>query len=193
MYNINSEEFEIEEFIERLLAMLAEKKYGDIRSITREMPPQDLAEIIDATPKESRLVLFRLLGKELAAETFVEMPPSLQRELTMDFKDSELSGLLSEMYLDDMVDLIEEMPAVVVKRILRQAKPEDRELVNQLLKYPKSSAGSVMTVEYVRLRPALQAGGHRFDPVHLHQTLVRELKVVKGKRNTYQVLMKMGS
>ena len=152
MYNINSEEFEIDEFIERLVAMLAEKKYGDIRSITREMPPQDLAEIIDATPKESRLVLFRLLGKELAAETFVEMPPSLQRELTMDFKDSELSGLLSEMYLDDMVDLIEEMPAVVVKRILRQAKPEDRELVNQLLKYPKSSAGSVMTVEYVRLR-----------------------------------------
>ena len=155
MYNINSEEFEIEEFIERLLAMLGEKKYGDIRGITRELPPQDLAEIIDATPKESRLVLFRLLGKELAAETFVEMPPALQRELTMDFKDSELSGLLSEMYLDDMADLIEEMPAVVVKRILRQAKPEDRELVNQLLKYPKSSAGSVMTVEYVRLRETM--------------------------------------
>ena len=142
----------MEEFIERIVAMLGEKKYADIRGIMRELPPQDLAEIIDASPKESRLVLFRLLGKELAAETFVEMSPTLQYELTMGFKDNELSGILSEMYLDDMVDLIEEMPAVVVKRILRQAKPEDREVVNQLLKYPKSSAGSVMTVEYVRLR-----------------------------------------
>ena len=142
----------MEEFIERIVTMLGEKKYADIRGIMRELPPQDLAEIIDASPKESRLVLFRLLGKELAAETFVEMSPTLQYELTMGFKDNELSGILSEMYLDDMVDLIEEMPAVVVKRILRQAKPEDREVVNQLLKYPKSSAGSVMTVEYVRLR-----------------------------------------
>ena len=142
----------MDEFVEHLLSLLGEKKYSEIRNITGEIPPQDLAEIVEAVPKEQRLVLFRLLGKALAAETFVEMPATLQRELTMDFKDSELSGLLSEMYLDDMVDIIEEMPAVVVKRILRQAKPEDRELINQLLKYPKSSAGSVMTVEYVRLR-----------------------------------------
>ena len=152
MYNIHSEDFDMDEFVEHLLSLLGEKKYGEIRNITGEIPPQDLAEIVEAVPKEQRLVLFRLLGKALAAETFVEMPAALQRELTMDFKDSELSGLLSEMYLDDMVDIIEEMPAVVVKRILRQAKPEDRELINQLLKYPKSSAGSVMTVEYVRLR-----------------------------------------
>ncbi len=158
MYNVNSEEFDMDELVKHLLSLLGEKKYGDIRKTIVEIPPQDLAELIELLPKEVRLVLFRLLGKELAAETFVEMSAALQRELTMDFKDSELSGLLSEMYLDDMVDIIEEMPAVVVKRILRQAKPEDRALVNQLLKYPKSSAGSVMTVEYVRLRENMTAG-----------------------------------
>lgn len=158
MYNVNSEEFDMDELVKHLLLLLGEKKYGDIRKTIVEIPPQDLAELIELLPKEVRLVLFRLLGKELAAETFVEMSAALQRELTMDFKDSELSGLLSEMYLDDMVDIIEEMPAVVVKRILRQAKPEDRALVNQLLKYPKSSAGSVMTVEYVRLRENMTAG-----------------------------------
>lgn len=152
MYNINSEEFDIDDVVKHLLTLLSEKKYSEIRSIAAELPPPDLAEIIEAAPKESRLILFRFLSKELAAETFVEMSPALQRELTVDFKDSELSGLLSEMYLDDMVDMIEEMPAVVVKRILRQTRPEDRALVNQLLKYPKSSAGSVMTVEYVRFR-----------------------------------------
>lgn len=158
MYNVNSEEFDMDELVKHLLSLLGEKKYGDIRKTIVEIPPQDLAELIELLPKEVRLVLFRLLGKELAAETFVEMSAALQRELTMDFKDSELSGLLSEMYLDDMVDIIEEMPAVVVKRILRQAKPEDRALINQLLKYPKSSAGSVMTVEYVRLRENMTAG-----------------------------------
>jgi magnesium transporter len=152
MYNINSVEFDVDELVKHLLTLLGEKKYSEIRAIAAELPPPDLAEIIEAAPKESHLILFRFLSKELAAETFVEMSPALQCELTMDFKDSELSGLLSEMYLDDMVDMIEEMPAVVVKRILRQTRPEDRELVNQLLKYPKSSAGSVMTVEYVRFR-----------------------------------------
>lgn len=155
MYNINSEEFDMDELVEKLLNMLKERRYNELKALAAEFPPQDLAEIIEASPKESRLILFRLLGKELAAETFVEMSPALQCELTMDFKDSELSGLLSEMYLDDMADMIEEMPAVVVKRILRQARPEDRELVNQLLKYPKSSAGSVMTVEYVRFRESM--------------------------------------
>ena len=152
MYTINSVEFDTDELVKHLLTLLGEKKYSEIRAIAAELPPPDLAEIIEAAPKESHLILFRFLSKELAAETFVEMSPALQRELTMDFKDSELSGILSEMYLDDMVDMIEEMPALVVKRILRQTRPEDRELVNQLLKYPKSSAGSVMTVEYVRFR-----------------------------------------
>ena len=142
----------MDEFVERILNMFKERKYNELRALSDEFPPQDLAEIIEAAPKVARLALFRLLGKELAAETFVEMSPSLQLELTEGFKDSELSLILSEMYLDDVVDMVEEMPAVVVKRILRQARPEDREAVNQLLKYPKSSAGSVMTVEYVRFR-----------------------------------------
>ena len=152
MFDINSEEFDIDEVVKHLLSLISEKRYSEIREIAAELPPPDLAEIIEAAPKDARLILFRFLSKEIAAETFVEMSPSLQRELTLDFKDSELSGLLSEMYLDDMADMIEEMPAVVVKRILRQTSPEDRAAVNQLLKYPKSSAGSVMTVEYVRFR-----------------------------------------
>ena len=100
-------------------------------------------------------MLFRLLPKEQAAETFVEMDPEAQELLIQGFSDSELKEVVDELYLDDAVDLVEEMPANVVRRILTQADPETRKSINELLRYPENSAGSMMTTEYVTLRPSM--------------------------------------
>ena len=126
------------------------KLFSEVRTITEAMPPQDLAELFDSVPKEYHTRLFRLLSKEKAAETFVEMDADINESLINSFTDHELSEILNELYLDDTVDIIEEMPANVVKRILRASSIEDRSTINLLLRYPKDSAGTVMTTEYVR-------------------------------------------
>ena len=133
-----------------LLSLLDEKKYSAIKEITREIPAPDLAEIFEGIPEGRRAIMFRLLDKELAAETFVEMDPDLQYSLIERFNDRELSDVLDELYIDDTVDIIEEMPANVVKRILKNSTGENRVAINNILRYPKDSAGTVMTTEYVR-------------------------------------------
>ncbi len=148
----------LEEFsgvVKTLLALLESKKYASIKDIFTTMQPADIAAIFDELEQESLPVLFRLLPKEPAAETFVEMDESTQELLIRSFSDSELKEVLDEMYVDDAVDLVEEMPANVVKRILRQADPETRKSINEILKYPEDSAGSIMTTEYVSLRPKM--------------------------------------
>ena len=96
-------------------------------------------------PEEKLPLLFRLLPKELAAETFVEMEPEAQELLIRGFSDHELKEVVDELYVDDAVDIVEEMPANVGKRILRQADPEMRKMINEILKYPDDCAGSIMT------------------------------------------------
>lgn len=135
-----------------LEALLAEKKYQTIRDILVTMNPADIAGVFDGLA-ESLPLLFRLLPKELAAETFVEMEPDAQELLIRGFSDSELREVLDELYVDDAVDIVEEMPANVVKRILSQADPQMRREINEILRYPENSAGSIMTTEYVSLRP----------------------------------------
>lgn len=130
--------------------LLENKKYQEIKMRAENIPAPDLAEFFDELPASSHLILFRLLSKEHAAETFVEMDSDNRRSLIELFTDKELSDVLSELYIDDTVDLVEEMPALVVKRILRNSNKEDREQINKILNFPKSSAGSVMTTEYVR-------------------------------------------
>ena len=138
-----------------LEALLVEKKYSTIRDILSTMNPADIASVFDAL-EESRLpLLFRLLPKELAAETFVEMEPDAQELLIRGFSDSELREVLDELYVDDAVDIVEEMPANVVRRILSQADPDMRKDINEILRYPENSAGSIMTTEYVSLRPGM--------------------------------------
>ena len=145
------ERFEIVE--KAIEAMLEEKKYATLRDILVTMNPADIAAVF-ASLDETRLpVLFRLLPKELAAETFVEMEPEAQELLIRTFSDNELKEVVDELYVDDAADLVEEMPANVVKRILRQADPEMRKSINLILRYPENSAGSLMTTEYVSLRP----------------------------------------
>ena len=148
-----AERFEIVE--KALLKMLEDKKYSTLRDILATMNPSDVAAIFGSLRDKQIPLMYRLLPKELAAETFVEMEPEDQELLIQGFSDNELKEVLEELYVDDAADLVEEMPANVVKRILKQADPEMRASINQILRYPEYSAGSIMTTEYVSLRPTM--------------------------------------
>lgn len=140
-----------------LTALVEGKKYSTLREILITMNPADIAALFEDLEQEKLPLLFRLLPKELAAETFVEMEPDAQELLIRGFSDNELKDVIDELYVDDAVDIVEEMPANVVKRILRQADPEMRKMINEILQYPEDSAGSIMTTEYVDLRPQMTA------------------------------------
>ena len=150
-----SERFEIVE--KALLKRLEERKYTALRDVLQTMNPADIAALFSSTEDKKIPLLFRLLPKELAADTFVEMQTEDQELLIKGFSDNELKALLDDLYVDDAADIVEEMPANVVKRILRQADPEMRSSINQILRYPENSAGSIMTTEYVSLRPNMTA------------------------------------
>ena len=142
--------------IEATLAALIEgKKYASLRDILITMNPADIAAVFEDMDVATLPRLFRLLPKELAAETFVEMEPEEQELLIQGFSDTELKEVVDELYVDDAADLVEEMPANIVKRILRQADPETRRMINEILRYPEDSAGSIMTTEFVSLRPKM--------------------------------------
>ena len=141
-----------------ITSLLDEKKYPTLRDMLVTMNPSDLAGVFDELDQGKIPLLFRLLPKEKAAETFVEMEPDAQELLIRGFSDSELKDVVDELYVDDAVDLVEEMPANVVKRILKSADPETRKTINELLRYPENSAGSIMTTEYVSLRPTMTVG-----------------------------------
>ena len=140
------------DFIEELLS---QRKYATVREQLVDMEPADVALLLSEFSEEQLPILFRLLPKELAAETFVEMDNDQQELLIRSFSDTELQEVLEEMYLDDTVDVIEEMPASVVHRILRHCDPESRKTINELMKYPEDSAGSIMTAEYVGLKQSM--------------------------------------
>ena len=151
-----AERFEIVE--KAVLKMLEDKKYATLRDILVTMNPSDVAGLFDGLGEKQIPLMYRLLPKELAAETFVEMEPEAQELLIRSFSDNELKEVLDELYVDDAADLVEEMPANVVKRILKHADPEMRHSINQILRYPENSAGSIMTTEYVSLRPGMTVG-----------------------------------
>ena len=142
---------------ETIQTLLENKRYSTLRDILNTMNPVDIAAVFEDLQSEKTAVLFRLLPKETAAESFVEMDEDTQELLIHGFSDTELKEVIDELYVDDAVDLIEEMPANVVKRILRQADPETRKEINEILKYPEDSAGSIMTTECVILRPKMTA------------------------------------
>ena len=148
-----AERFELVE--KALIRMLEDKKYATLRDILITVNPSDIAGIFSGLEEKQIPLLFRLLPKELAAETFVEMESEAQELLIRGFSDNELKEIIDELYADDAADLVEEMPANVVKRILRQADPEMRNTINQLLRYDEDTAGSIMTTEYVTLRPEM--------------------------------------
>ena len=141
-----------------LQTLLNDKKYSTIRDILVTMNPADIAAVFAGVEQEKLPLLFRLLPKELAAESFVEMESEEQEALIKGISDKELRQVMEELYVDDAVDIVEEMPANVVQRILAQADPEMRKEINEILQYPENSAGAVMTTEYVKLTPGMTVG-----------------------------------
>ncbi len=138
---------------DEILALLEEKNFAVLKPLLSSMNEIDLAEVFEHVKEEDLPVLFRILPKDLAADMFVEIDSDTQEKLLKKLSDKEVKAVMDELFLDDTVDLIEEMPANVVKRLLAQSDAETRTYINELLKYPKDSAGSIMTIEYVRFLP----------------------------------------
>jgi magnesium transporter len=135
-----------------LLELIQEKKYVQIKKELSEMNEVDVAELLDPLDVHLTLLIFRMLPKDLAVEVFAHFSTEQQLGIINSITDKELEYIVDELFFDDMIDLIEEMPANIVKKILKSSKEEERKLINQFLKYPVDSAGSIMTIEYVDLR-----------------------------------------
>ena len=148
-------ENQLDELVEEIEYLLKTKSYAALRETFLTMEPADIALLLEETGESSMPILYRLLPKELAAEVFVELPSENQEMLIVGFSNAELTEVLEELYLDDAVDIVEEMPASVVIRILDQATPEMRKSINQILKYPEDSAGSIMNMEFLSLKKAM--------------------------------------
>lgn len=143
---------ELQTLNEKLLYYFENRKFADLRMTLLDTEPADIAGFMESELNETeRLIFFRLLPKELASDVFVEFDSDTQEELIKAFTDTELKAVINDMFMDDAVDVIEEMPANVVKRILKNSDPENRKQINELLEYPEDSAGSIMTTEFISL------------------------------------------
>lgn len=142
---------DIKELFEQITALLEKNDYQSLRTIFLENEPFDLALICEELDEKTRPFFFRLMPRGIAAECFSHLSVDVQESLLKHLTDTELRAMLDELFIDDTVDLIEELPANVAARILENSDAESREQINQILHYPKDSAGSIMTVEYVRL------------------------------------------
>ncbi|MCQ2553453.1 MAG: magnesium transporter [Clostridia bacterium] len=166
---MQEKEFNIEEIIE----MIHNKQYKMLRDLLSSLNPADIAEIIETLVDDDEITdeqiprMYRLLPKDLAADTFIELNSDLQETLIRALTDKELQFMLDDMFVDDAVDIIEEMPANVVTRMLANVDAETRKSINQILNYPEDSAGSIMTIEYVDLHPEMTVA-QAFD--HIRQT-----------------------
>lgn len=145
----------MQEKIETILELLEQREFPQIGALLKEMNPADVAELFEELPRDKMALVFRLLPKELAADAFAYMTPDEQAVLMEKFSDKEMHDVMQELYVDDAVDMIEEMPANLVRRILRHTDEETRRYINQILNYPKDSAGSIMTMEFVDLKRSM--------------------------------------
>ena len=135
--------------------LLENKKYSSLRDVLSSMNEADIAAMFSEVSSDSLPLLFRLLPKDLAADTFALMDTDEQELLIRGFSDNEIKEVFDELYVDDAADIVEEMPANVVKRILKNTEPDMRQMINEILKYPEDSAGSLMTTDYISLRPKM--------------------------------------
>lgn len=146
--------------------MISDKRFKSLKELLCNMNCVDIAEVFEDLDSEERIVAFRLLQKDMAADAFVEMSSDVQSDLIAKFSDKELKGVMDDMFIDDTVDLIEEMPASVVKRLLAQTDAQTRKYVNEILKYPQNSTGSIMTPEFVSLSQKLTVAD-AFDKIRV--------------------------
>lgn len=148
----------LEDDLEKIKELLQARKYTQLKELFAQTNEADVAAIFEELNEKELPLVFRLLGKEEAAEVFAYMEHDTQTTLVNSMTDKELEQILDDLFLDDTVDMIEEMPANVVARILRHTDPKTRKQINELLKYPKDSAGSMMTVEYVNIKKNMTVG-----------------------------------
>ena len=147
---MNEEELELE--VEKIEKLIEEKKFNNLREYLEDVNSADFPSLFEELTEEQVLLIYRLLSKEKAAEVFAELDSDVQEKLINALTDKELKNVIDELFMDDTVDLIEEMPSNVVKRILNNIGKADRKIVNELLKYPEDSAGSIMTTEFIDLK-----------------------------------------
>lgn len=173
-----------------LKKMADEGKFTRFRSIAEHYEPADIAWALGRIDDHSLVLAFRMLGKETAAKVFVEMESDEQELLIGALTDREIRAVVDDLYLDDAADLIEELPAIMVKRILKNTDPEMRAQINALLRYPKDSAGSIMTPEYIALRRnmTVQQAFDRIRKIGLDKETVYTCYVVSGSRRLEGVI-----
>ncbi len=135
-----------------ILELIEKKQYAKLKRLLSEINEVDIAELLEPLDANNTLLVFRMLPKDLAVEVFAHFTPEQQSGIVKDVTDRELTYILGELFFDDMIDMIEEMPANLVDKILKNTNKEQRQLINQFLKYPADSAGSIMTIEYVDLK-----------------------------------------
>ena len=183
----------IEEMVQRLLE---EKKYSTIKDVLSTMAAGDLAALLERVDEKQAPLLFRLISKDKAADVFVEMDSEFQEFLIRGFSDSELKAIVNDLYAADAADLVDEMPAIVVDRILKQISPEMRSEINQLLQYPENSAGSIMSTEYVSIRLGLTVGEaisqirkSGFDNKSFYTCYVTQNKKLLGRLSVKDLLL----
>ena len=140
---------------DEITKLLEEKKYNVLKEKLKEINSADIPPLLEELDKESVVKLFRILPKEQAGEAFSYMEPYMKEKLIQDLTDAELKGILNELFMDDTVDLIEEMPSNVVKKILKVVNAKYRKIINELLQYPEDSAGSIMTTEFIDLKETM--------------------------------------
>ena len=138
--------------MEEIVELLEQNKLAELKEILINENPIDIADVFEEFPKEKYLIIFKLLPKDFSSEVFSYLSPEKQQEVIENITDDEIKFIVEDMYLDDTVDFIEEMPANIVDKILKNTSSDKRKLINQILKYPENSAGSVMTVEYISFK-----------------------------------------
>ena len=155
MSNEVMDNFDLDELIEELLQLVEEKKYRQLKSALLELNEVDIALFIQELEPDRTVVVFRMLPKALAVDVFAELEIEEQEHIINRITDKELSEIVEDLYVDDAVDMLEELPATIVRRVMENTKPETRKLINQFLNYPENSAGSIMTAEYIGLKKSM--------------------------------------
>ncbi len=182
---------EMQIIYERLSFCFETRKFADLRILLLDMEPADIALFMeDNLDEKEQIMFFRLLPKELASDVFVEIDTDTQERLIKTFTDKELKAVIDDMFLDDAVDIIEEMPANVVKRILKNADPDNRKQINELLEYPDDSAGSIMTTEYVSFSASttIEAAFEKIKRTGLNKETVYTCYVTDRKKHLVGVV-----
>ena len=175
---------------EKILALIEERKFSKLRELLIEMNPADIALVLEDAPESDLPLAFRILPKELAAEVFTYMESDMQQILIEKLSDTELKQVFGELFMDDTVDILEEMPANVAKRILSQTSSEKRKMINQLLAYPEDSAGTVMTTEYIDLKESMTVDNaiDKIRQIGLQSETINTCYIIDSKRHLLGII-----